>query len=90
MMDINEEQPLKTFAPRHAKLKMKLAGTARLTSMRSSRVEGVRADARQAGAGSSIFDDNEEQTHLRVHKQRPLTAEAARSSIKQHSVHHPF
>ena len=41
-------------------------------------------------AGSSIFDDNEEQTHLRVHKQRPLTAEAARSSIKQHSVHHPF
>lgn len=90
LMDINEEQPLKTFAPRHAKLKMKLAGTARLTSMRSSRVEGVRADARQAGAGSSIFDDNEEQTHLRVHKQRPLTAEAACSSIKQHSVHHPF
>ena len=38
-------------------------------------------------AGSSIFDDNEEQTHLRVHKQRPLTAEAACSSIKQHSVH---
>ena len=54
--------------------------------MRSSRVEGVRADARQAGAGSSIFDDNEEQTHLRVHKQRPLTAEAACSSIKQHIV----
>ena len=24
LMDINEEQPLKTFAPRHAKLKMKL------------------------------------------------------------------
>ena len=71
---------------------MKLAGTARLTSMRSSRVEGVRADVlvRPRRAGSSIFDDNEEQTHLRVHKQRPLTAEAARSSIKQHSVHHPF
>ena len=44
LMDINEEQPLKAFVPRHAKLKMKLAGTARLTSMRSSRVEGVRAD----------------------------------------------
>ena len=42
MMDINEEQPVRTKA-RKAQDEA-VAGTARLTSMRSSRVEGVRAD----------------------------------------------